>query len=118
MAFSTTEQNKIVQLLGYGGKVLQANSVLYDGVLVNRLATPPTDTENLIRSYLAQVAAIETQMNAAPLRLSAEKVDDLTINLRELPLLRAERRRIVREMSQHLDIPMVASGGVNVSVRV
>jgi hypothetical protein len=110
---TSTEQNKIVQLLGYGGKSIQAGSVIYDKVMNDRLHQLPPDTENLVRGYLVQVAAIELQMNAAITRLTAEKIDDITINRRELEDLRRERKRIAREIAQHIDIPYVGASGGN-----
>lgn len=118
MALTSQQQNKIVQLLGYGGKVLQAGSVIYDKVMNDRLHNLPPDTENEVVAYLAQVAVIETQMNQAPARLAAKEVQDLKMNLEELQMLRAERKRIAREISALVDIPYIASGGVNVGVSV
>jgi hypothetical protein len=115
--FSSQEQNKIVQLLGYGSKVIQAGSVIYDKVMNDRLHQVPPDGETLIRSYLAQIALIENQMNVAITRLTARKVDDLEMNLDELPMLRKERKKIVREIAYHIDIPIVAMGGPNVGLR-
>ncbi len=115
---TSSEQNKIVQLLGYGGKSIQAGSVIYDKVMNDRLHQLPPDTETLVRSYLAQIAAIESQMNVAIQRLTADKVDDITINKRELEDLRRERKRIAREIANHLDIPYIGVNGVNVGVCV
>lgn len=118
MALTSAEQNKVVQLLGYGGKIIQVGSVIYNKILNDRLNQLPSDTETLVRSYLAQVAAIETQMNAAPARLAAKVVGDIQTNLDELQMLRAERKRIAREIAVHLDVPYrgVSGGGISVSV--
>ncbi len=118
MALNSTEQNKVVQLLGYGGKAIQPGSVIYNKILNDRLNQLTPDTETTIRGYLTQVSAIETQMNAAPQRLIAKKVGDIDINNRELEDLRRERRRIAREISSHIDIPLVGGGGLNVAVVV
>jgi len=115
---TSSEQNKIVQLLGYGGKVIQAGSVIYDKVMNDRLHQLPPDTETLVRTYLAQVAAIETQMNVAINRLTAEKVDTITLNRRELEDLRRERKKIAREIAAHVDIPYIGNSGGSVSVCV
>lgn len=117
MPLTSTQQNKVVQLLGYGGKVLQATSVIYDKVLADRLASLPTDTEALVVALLAQVASLETQISAAPGRLVAAQVDDLKVNMDEIPQLRSERRRVAKEIAVHLDIPFIAAGGQNVNVR-
>lgn len=116
MALSPTEQNKVVQLLGYGGKMIQAGSVIYNKILNDRLHQLPLDTETLIRSYLLQVTAIESQMNAAPARLAAKELQDIKMNLEELQMLRSERKKIGREIAAHLDIPYIGTNGANVSV--
>lgn len=118
MALTSGQMNKIVQLLGYGAKSIQAGSVIYDKVMNDRLHQLPPDAEELVNEYLGQVQAIECQMNAAISRLSAEKVGDITLNRSELVDLRAERRRISREIAEVVDIPYVMPGGQNVSVRV
>jgi hypothetical protein len=116
MALSPKEINKVVQLLGYGGKMVQAGSVIYNKILNDRLHTLPLDTEELIREYLQQVYAIETQLFQAPARLAAKVIGDITTNLEEMQMLRAERRKIGREIAVHLDIPYSSVGGANMSV--
>lgn len=118
MAFTSLQQNKIVQLLGYGGKTIQPGSVIYNKIINDRLQSVPVDTEELVLAYLASVNAIETQMLKAQKRLIAEKVGDIVLNKDELPDLRRERKRIVREMASLLDIPNQAIGGVNIAVSV
>ena len=117
MALTSTQQNKIMQLLGYGGKILQVGSVIYNQILNDRLTDLPTDTENQTILFLASVAVLEAQMLQAPARLAASSVDDLKMNLAELEMLRSERRRIAKEMAAHLDIPYQGGGGSNVTVR-
>ncbi len=109
MALTSTEQNKVIQLLGYGGKTIQPGSVIYNKILNDRLNQLPTDTETLVRSFLAQITVIENQLNAAPTRLIAKKVGDIELNNKELEDLRRERKRIGREIAVHLDIPYVGN---------
>lgn len=117
MALTSAEKNKIVQLLGYGGKILQAGSVIYNKILNDRLNQLPADTEDIARGYLSQEAVIENQISCAPGRLIAQKVGDISLNNRELEDLRRERKRIAKELAQHLDIPYVGvSSNVNVCV--
>lgn len=116
MALSSLQQNKIVQLLGYGGKTIQVGSVIYNKIINDRLQSVPPDTESLVLDYLDSVQAIETQLLKAQKRLIAEKVGDIVLNKDELPDLRRERKRIVREMAALLDIPYQGPNGVNVSV--
>lgn len=116
MALTTAQQNKVVQLLGYGGKTLDPGSVIYDKVLADRLLNLNPDTEALAVAYLAQITVIETQLAQAPARVIAEKVGDITINKDEIARLRRERKVIAREVSALLDIPYIARGGANVSM--
>lgn len=102
---TSQEQNKIVQLLGYGSKILQAGSVIYNKILNDRLNNVPDDGINFVRDWLDQVSSIEDQIKAAITRMTAEKVDDITLNKREVEMLRTERKRIAREIAAHLDIP-------------
>jgi hypothetical protein len=111
------EQSKVVQILGYGGKTIQVGSVIYNKIMNDRLNQLPPDTEELVRDFISQIEAIECQMKAAPARLAATKVADIETNHHELTMLRAERRRIGREMACTLDIPFQMVGGANVSVQ-
>jgi hypothetical protein len=115
MALTSQEQNKVIQVLGYGGKTIQAGSVIYNKILNDRLHQLPPDTETLIRVYINQIYAIEGQMNAAPARLAAKKVDNVEMNLDELSMLRKERKKIAREIAAHLDVPYMGIGA-NLSV--
>lgn len=79
--------------------------MIYNKILNDRLTNVPTDSETLIRSYLTQITAIETQLNISIQRMTAEKVGDITVNLRESEQLRSERKKIAREIAAHIDIP-------------
>ncbi len=118
MALSPAEQSKVIQIIGYGGKTIQVGSVIYNKILNDRLNQLPPATEEIVRGYMAQIATIECQMNAAPARLAATKIGDIETNHEELVQLRAERRRIGREVAQFLDIPYSMIGGANINVCV
>lgn len=116
MALTPKEQSKVIQILGYGGKTIQVGSVIYNKILNDRLNHLPPDAEDLVRSYLNKILAIETKMDSSLCRLSASKVSDIELNHDEVLQLRAERRRIGREIAEFLDIPFIARGGANMSV--
>jgi hypothetical protein len=117
MPLTSAEQSKVVQLLGYGGKVIQAGSVIYDKVMNDRLNSLPPDTESLVRIYLGSVHSIECKIAEAPARLAAAAIDGLRMNLDELSMLRSERKKIAREIAALLDIPYVGTNGVSVGMR-
>lgn len=118
MALTSKEQNKLVTLLGYGLKTIQAGSVIYDKVLNDRLNQLTPDGEDLVRCYIDRIYKLEDQMACAPARLAAAAVDGLKMNLDELPMLRAERKKIIRELSVQIDIPYVGTNGPNIGVSV
>lgn len=118
MALTSTEQNKIVQLLGHPGIILDPTSVAYDKIFSDRLTTINTNTETLVRSYLTQIAVIETQMNAAPTRLISSAVGDIKINLAELEGLRKERKKLAKEIAAHLMLPYRGANSSNLGVIV
>jgi hypothetical protein len=115
MSLTADEKNKVVQLLGYGGKTLQPGSVIYNKILNDRLDQLTLSTENLVRTYLVQVSAIETQLFSAPSRLQAEKIGDITVNQHEMQQLRSERKKLAREIAAHVDVPYVGRNGPNVA---
>lgn len=117
MALNPAQQNKIMQLLGYGGKAIQAGSVIYDKIMNDRLHNLPPPLEAVTVDYLSQIDNIETQIKTVPNRLQATEIQDIKINLQELEMLRRERKKLAREMAQHLDIPYQGMGGANLSVR-
>lgn len=118
MALTSQEQNKIVTLLGYGLKSIQVGSVIYDKVMNDRLNQLTPAGEELVRSYLSQITALENQMNCAPARLAAAAVDGLKMNLDELSMLRKERKKIAREIAAQVDIPYMGVNGTNLGVSV
>lgn len=114
MALSEAQKNKILQILGYPGRTIDATSVMYEKVLADRFLSLPTDTEALVTSLLTSITALETKIAAAPARFMAEQVGDIKLNTDEMAKLRKERRTVAREIGQLLDIPMRGGGGVSV----
>lgn len=116
MALSLAQKNKILQLLGYPGKSLDVDSVLYDKVLSDRLVSLTSETQSLVVTYLENIDVIETQIAAAPKRFIATKVGDIELNDREIEKLRKERKLQTRELGVMLDIPMLSGGSGMISV--
>jgi hypothetical protein len=116
MALTTAQQNKCVQLLGYGGKTLDPTSVIYSKIIADRLVGLNADAEALVTSYLLKIQRIETQIDQAPTRFISSQVGDIKINQDEIHMLRSERRVLVKELSDLLDIPYIRSGGKNVAL--
>lgn len=118
--FTQKEKTDVVFYLGWSGKVLQETSQSFNSVVNDRLKNIPDDTINRSRLILKRLKQLDDRLDCAADRLSAAKVDDITLNKMELDQLRKERRIQIRELSNLLDIKILrsSSGGIMVSVTV
>ena len=106
MALTNGQKNKILYWLGYPGKSLDVGSVLYDKVLSDRLVSLNADTEALVKVLMDKIAALDEKMEQAQCRMATESVGDIKLNSNnEIHLLKGERKRLIKELSVHLDIP-------------
>ena len=118
MALSDTEKANVVFYLGWSGLTIVSGSTQYNSVVNNRLTNLNDEIERIVRGLLDRLEALDKKLDAASCRLSASEVQDIVLNPDEIRWLKAERRRLIRELSDHLDIPIEKSGGVNVGVVV
>lgn len=119
MALSSKQKHKVVFYLGWSGLTLVSGSTQYNSVVNDRLGvTLNTDIENLVKGLLERLEMLDEALDSAICRLAASKVDNIDMNPREIEQLKKERKRLIRELSDHLDIPIDKSGGMNVSVSV
>jgi hypothetical protein len=112
MAFTTTEKYKLVRLLGWEAKVLDDTSTVYNSVVNDRLEGYATDAENEVRTLLDRIVTLDEKLEKATCRVSTKEVDGVVLNEDEIPALRRERTRVIREISEFLGIPYRRSGGV------
>ena len=120
MALSDKDKQKIVYYLGWSGLTLVEDSTQFNSVVNDRLGTIAKPLNSIIekqaRDLLDCLEKVDSQLKEALCRLSASKVDNITLNQDEIRLLKGERRRYVRELSDHLDIPITKSSSGMVSV--
>lgn len=116
MALSAKEKSKVVFYLGWSGLTLVADSTQYNSVVNDRLAITDTEICRIAKELLDKLAACDEQLQDAKCRLSASSVDNIKLNPREMDQIRKERLKCIRELSDHLDIPVVRSSGVNIPV--
>jgi hypothetical protein len=118
MALSDKDKHKVVYYLGWTGTTLIAGNVHYNSVVNDRLIDLNTYIESLTKGLLERLDMIEESLTQARCRLAAASVDNITMNEREIEHLKKEKRRLIRELSDHLDIPIMKSGGGNTTVLV
>lgn len=117
MAFTAQQKHDIVRLLGWPGACLIPGNVNFNSVVDDRLSGLNPIIETQANDLVDRISKIDTQLKEAPLRTISSQVGDIKLNEREIELTRNERRRLIRDLSQLLDIRMLASiGGVNVLV--
>lgn len=119
MALSDSEKHNVVFYLGWSGLTIVTGSTQYNSVVNDRLgSTLNAEIERIVRGILDRLEMIDKKLDAAACRLSASEIQDIVLNPEEIRMLRSERKRLIRQLSDHLDIPIEASGGVNVGVVV
>lgn len=118
MALTAGEKAQAIRVLGYSNKTLDTGSTHYSKILADRLTSLSADAEAQTRVLLVRISTIDTKLDQALDRLSAKRVDSIETNPDEIPMLKGERARTIRELGQTLDIPVVGRGGLNLSVVV
>ena len=118
MALTSAQKANIVFYLGWPSKALVSGSTHYNTTIVTRLTDLDSDTETIVTALLTDIATARTKMAASQGRMLVKKVGDIELNTDENTLLVRDYRRLVNDLSVLLDIPVLRSGGVNVSVVV
>jgi hypothetical protein len=117
VALTSKQKHKVVFYLGWSGLTLVANSTQYNSVVNDRLgSTLNADIENLVKGLLERLEMLDKALEEAICRLSASSVDNIEMNPKEIEMLKKERMRLIRELSDHLDIPIMKSSAQNMSV--
>ena len=116
MALSAQEKADIIFQLGWPAKTLIQGSTDYSKIISDRLSNLTDEIELNIRAWLDKLAKIDATIEAAICRLSAKRVGDIETNPNELYELRKEKKRILMELSDMLDIEILRSGSGGISV--
>lgn len=118
MALSDTQKAETVKYLGWSGKSIVVGSTNYNSQVADRLKNLTPDIEAEVQCFLSDLHALDEKLKGSWCRLAAKRVDEIELNPDEILMLRSERRRLVRLLSQLLDIPAMgnAGGGMNTSI--
>ena len=116
MALDSETKNKIVYYLGYPGKVLIPTSTHYNSIVNDRLLNLNSFIEDQVDDILAEVLVARTNLNNAPNSFKVKQVGDIHFNVDDgKSLASSEYRRLLKELSRLLDIPLRGSGN-NVNI--
>lgn len=119
MALQDKEKEAIIYYLGWPAKTLVVDSTHYSKITADRMTNLAEVTEKKTKVILAKLDAIDTQLDDARCRLTANRVSDVYMDARrEIEVLRSERKRCTRELSGYLDIRFIRGSGSmrNISV--
>jgi hypothetical protein len=110
MALTSPQKHKVVFYLGWSGQTLVVGSTQFNSVVNDRLTTNlNADIEKLVVDLLAKLEKYDVALEAARCRLATKSIDKIEMNPEEIRMLRSERKRCIRELSDHLDIPITKS---------
>ncbi len=118
MALSDKQKHQIIRHLGWSAQTLIADSTQFNSVVNDRVSFLNVDLERIAKELSNCIDDVDAQLKEAHCRVSTSKIDNITINKDEIPMLKKEKRRLIRELSDHLDIPIEKSGGAMVGVVV
>lgn len=119
MALTDQEKLDIIFQLGWPGETLTVDSTSYSKIISDRVTDLSAPIELRVRGLLARVAKVDVALESAVCRLSAKEVGDIVLRDDELYQLRREKKRLLRELSDLLDIPIMRQGdGGGISVCV
>lgn len=118
MALSDKQKADVVFFLGWPGKTLVVDSTNYNRTTAQRLENLSAGIESQVEGLLEKLKRNDERLEAASDRMAAKKVGDIELNGDELAMLRNERNRLRKLLSQLLDIPLMGSSGVMFGVTV
>lgn len=122
MALTDKQKHSVIFYLGWSGLTLVEDSTQFNSVVRDRLGTiaKPLNAyiEQRVKDLLECLEDLDERLKEAQCRLSASQVDNITMNKDEIMMLKKERRRYIKELADHLDIPIVKSNSSVVSIRV
>lgn len=116
MALSLQQQQDIIYYLGWPGKTLLVASTHYNSVIASRVVSLIPEIESRAIKLLTRIENIDRILEQALSRMSTLEVTDIKLDPNEAARLRRERRIIINELSDLLDIEVMKSSGSNISV--
>ena len=120
MALTDSKKMKIVTLLGWPGKTLVASSTHYNTLIVARLENLTPEIETLVKGMLTKVDELDAKLVSSMGKAGLKRIGDIEFygNGQSFTDLKKERKRILKDMSDIMDIAYMKSGGVNIGVCV
>jgi hypothetical protein len=112
MAFTSAQNIKLVTILGWPAKVLDNTNTSYNSTIYARITGIDSDMENLVTEYMDRLEDLEGKLSIGLARTGVKRIDDIEFfgndgsGSSELNVLRAEKKRLLKELASILDIAL------------
>ncbi len=109
---SAQEKHTLIRLLGWPGRTLDSTSTAYNTIVTDRATNMTGEMEADVRGLLERIQELDEKLEKALCRAAVKEVDGVTLNSeQEIMLLRRERRRLLMELAELTEIPLVSRVG-------
>jgi len=117
VALSFKQKNRIVFLLGYPGKILIADSTHFNRIFADRMENLNREIEDQVVTLLANLEDGRTKLTSSRDKGNVKRIGDIELDTnRTRSLVISDYRRLLRELSNLLDIPVRLIGGINFNI--
>ena len=117
MSLSEAQKAAVIFYLGYPATSIIPNSTDYSKILADRMVNLTAPVEAQVGDLLTKIAAMREKLFGSSARMLVKRVGDIELNTDEHPLLSGEHRRLLRDLSSLLGIPLQGRGNmVSISV--
>ena len=117
MALTTKQKHRAIFHLGWSAQTLVEGSTQFNSVVNDRISFDNAEFDRIAKDLIECIDKVDEQLKEAQCRAATSKVDNITLNKDEIYILKKEKRRLIRELSDHTDIPIMKKGG-NLGARV
>lgn len=116
MALSDAQKHKVIFFLGFSGKTLVSGSTDYNKTVVDALSGLNSYIEAQVIDLLDQIDVAREKYTASSARMLVKKVGDIELNADEHRNLGSEYRRLLKELSGLLGLPVQGGSGLHIGV--
>jgi hypothetical protein len=113
MALDAETKSNIIYYLGLPAKTLIESSTHYNSIIADRLNNLDANTEDIVESLLDEISTARTALKGAPNSFKVKQVGDIVFNTDSgKDLASSEYKRLRKELSDLLDIPLKSSSNM------
>lgn len=106
MALDNTQKSQIMRYLGWPDSVLVEGSQFYNNWMNERLDMISEAGEPQVEKLVARILGIDDQLEQSNQRLKVGSIDGLRLQKEEQRMLHKERKNIIRQLSDFVNIPL------------